>query len=1763
MAQVDPQFEPSTAELRKVERVRFGIFSPDEIKAMSVCEVLTPFTYDNAIPKDGGLLDLRMGTMERDHRCKTCNGDMKSCPGHFGHIELVKPCLHIGLMPIIGKILKCVCFHCSSLLLSSDNPKWAAVMRIKKPAKRLHAMLKVCQTMKKCNGGFTIDPAASVEEAERERLMADGMGDGTDGPQKRQSSGCGNLLPKYKIQAGFEVLIEFPAETDAMLEGTADRKKPLSATRIHEIFKRISDDDVRALGFDPQYARPDWFVLTVLAVPPPPVRPSVMFNSSARSSDDLTYKLADIVKANQALKTQELQGAAEHILLDYTRLLQWHVATLMDNEISGQPQSFQRSGKPIKSIRQRIVGKGGRVRGNLMGKRVDFSARSVITPDPNLGIDQLGVPRTIAMNMTYPELVTRFNLARMKELVKNGPNVHPGAKTIIRDDGRVIDLRYIKKTSDLHLAVGYKVERHIVDGDPVIFNRQPSLHKMSMMGHKVRVLPWSTFRLNLSCTTPYNADFDGDEMNMHVPQTYGTRAEVLNIILCPRQVVSPQANKPVMGIVQDTLLGVMKFTFRDNFIARDLAFNILLNLETWDGRIPVPAILKPQPMWTGKQLFSCLLPKINMAHTSNNHPDNEEGVMSVGDTLVLVEMGELIQGIVDKRTVGNAQNSLIHLIWVEFGPFRCAQFFTEVQKMVNHWLINNGFSIGIGDAVATSAVLGEIEHTINTAKNEVSNIINRARAGKLERTPGRTINESFEGEVNGVLNKATDQCGKLVKKALLHTNNVNAMVSAGSKGNAINICQIIACVGQQNVSGKRIPFGFRNRSLPHFNKYDLGPESKGFVENSYLKGLTPQEFFFHAMGGREGLVDTAVKTAETGYIQRRLVKCMEDVMVQYDASVRNSLGEIIQFVYGEDGMDGVFIEKQKFDSAKMDDNKLRQVYAIDLAQPEALDAWLPHEVKEQLLRDPAAHEILQQEFDAILGDRALLRARVLKHGDDSCYLPVNLKRLIWNAQKRFRVEGATAGALRSSLAPTYVIEQLRALCDRLVVIRGADALSVEAQNNATLLFKTMLRSTFAAKRVIKDYNLSRDAFQWLLGEVEARFNQALAHPGEMIGSIAAQSIGEPATQMTLNTFHYAGVSSKNVTLGVPRLREIIDVAASCRTPSLTVYLKEKSAFDADAAKSVLNKLEFTTLHSVTERTEIYYDPDPAMTCVEEDREFMTFYMDIPDDDFSMETASPWMLRIVLDRKKKESKELTNNDIAEHINNEWRGDLKCIFSNDNAPKLVLQIRFKNDEADKDAAGAGGQVEEQSDDDVFLKKVEESLLNTMELRGIKGISKVFLRQEKKARFTPAGRYEKDQEEWVLDTEGVALLRVMCVEEVDHSLCNSNVVTEMFDVLGIEAARASLLKELRAVIEFDGAYVNYRHLATLCDAMTARGHIMSVNRHGINRTDSGALMRSSFEETVEILVQAAAFSELDTLKGVSENIMLGNLPPLGTNSFKLFLNQPMLERYAIDEPEALGNKLFAGMYGEDDSASMVPSTPMQSFGGANSPSSFSPSTGAFSPAMGQFSPSGAYSPQSPGANFSPASPSYSPTSPGGGFSPTSPSYSPTSPNASYSPTSPSYSPTSPSYSPTSNSGRSGGGVSYSPTSPAYSPTSPGGGASYSPTSPSYSPTSPGGARGGASYSPTSPSYSPTSPGGARGGGASYSPTSPSYSPTSPGGGGGASYSPTSPSYSPTSPGGGGAGGASYSPTSPQYSPSSPQNHYSPTSPSYSPTSPSYDKR
>jgi DNA-directed RNA polymerase II subunit RPB1 len=612
-------------------------------------------------------------------------------------------------------------------------------------------------------------------------------------------------------------------------------------------------------------------------------------------------------------------------------------------------------------------------------------------------------------------------------------------------------------------------------------------------------------------------------MNLHVPQSLPARAEAELMMHSPRVIVSGQSNRPVMGIIQDTLLAVQKMTKRNVFITKDLAFNMLMWVSNWDGKIPIPAVLKPQELWTGKQLLSVILPKVNLKSKASNGPPkdasgrNMPNTFNMYDHLVTIQEGELLEGTIDKKTIGSSMGGLIHTAWLDVGHEDTARFMNQVQQLINHWILQYSFSIGAIDAVADNDTMRQIESTIDKAKRQVQDLVRQGQYGELEIQPGRTMVESFEQLVNKVLNTARDHAGKSAQSSLDENNSVKAMVTAGSKGSFINISQIIACVGQQNVEGKRIPYGFKKRTLPHFSKDDIGSESRGFVENSYLRGLSPQEFFFHAMGGREGLIDTACKTAETGYIQRRLVKAMETVMARYDGTLRTSGGQIVQFLYGEDGMDAVWIERQDFDSLTLTKGEFEERYLFDTSSPDFGhdDQGIPFlepDVINECRRDPEVQREMTREVEVLKEDQAVLRI-VMKNreagreSDESSYAPGNVRRVIHNAIRQFRITKNRP----SDLHPRTVMEKVNALLERLVVVVGDDPLSVEAQANATTLYRILVRSMLASKRVLRDFRLSAAALDWVIGEIETRFNIAKVNPGEMAGVLAAQSIGEPGT----------------------------------------------------------------------------------------------------------------------------------------------------------------------------------------------------------------------------------------------------------------------------------------------------------------------------------------------------------------------------------------------------------------------------------------------------------------------------------------------------------------------------------------------------------------------------------------------------------------------------------------------------------------------------
>jgi len=811
----------SKPRVSKIVGIQFSILSPEEIRKGAVTEITSRDTYIGNKPVLGGLFCPYMGVSEPGMLCPTDGLDYMNTPGYFGRIELAMPVFYYQHLNTIHKILRCVCLKCSRLLINKEEHKHALKMS---PDERWSYVFGVASKIKRC------------------------------GDENQEGCGCLMPIPK-KIRK--DNLATLTAEWDAdgvkgMSEEDAQKMNmQLTPDIVLKIFRRISDDDVSFMGFSPVFSRPDWMICQVLAVPPPAVRPSIKMDGQQRSEDDLTHIIVNIVKANKTLQEKMRDGAQTHV---WHMVLQYYCATLVDNNIPGAAPVAQRSGRKLKSIKERLNGKGGRVRGNLMGKRVDFSARSVITPDPNLSIRELGVPLKIAKNITKPVVVNDMNRRFLTKLVRNGPEEYPGAKILERKGGESISLRYADR-ENIVLYNGDIVHRHMMDGDGVLFNRQPTLHRMSMMCHIARIMrQGDTFRMNVGDTKPYNADFDGDEMNMHMPQDEEAEAELKNLAAVPYQIISPAKNQSIIGIFQDSLLGSYRLTRQGvSFAPRDAMNLLMAHSGVNEGLFASHA-----ERITSFQILSQIMPAFTMKYKTKGFGENDDFATSPG-VLEIVD-GKYLRGQLDKDVLGGGSNGLITRTCNDFGNMAASDFIDNLQNIVTEYMKTSAYSVGISDLIANRVTNEQIAQSITAKKKEVKNLIDQTYLGIFENATGNTNEDEFEFQVTNILNKATNDSGKIGLKSLDKDNRFVTMVKAGSKGSDLNISQMIACLGQQLIDGKRIPYGFENRTLPHFTKYDDSPGARGFVENSFISGLTPEELFFHAMGGRVGLIDTAVKS---------------------------------------------------------------------------------------------------------------------------------------------------------------------------------------------------------------------------------------------------------------------------------------------------------------------------------------------------------------------------------------------------------------------------------------------------------------------------------------------------------------------------------------------------------------------------------------------------------------------------------------------------------------------------------------------------------------------------------------------------------------------------------------------------------------------------------------------------------------------------------------------------------------------------------------
>lgn len=816
----------------RISSITFGLMSPDMIRQLARVRVVSSDLYDaDGYPVEGGVMDPRLGVIDPGLHCRTCGGGIGDCNGHFGYLELARPVINVLYTKTVYQLLKMTCQHCQRILVVSSDGE---VKKKKKLGEKSTSLPGKCPH-------------------------------------------CGKEQKKISFVKPY-TYYEDKTELDPLV--------------IRERFEKIPEKDLRKVGF--RGGRPEWLILTLFPIPPVTMRPSITLEGGERSEDDLTHKLVDVVRINQSLKENMDIGAPDFILNDLWELVQYHISTYFDNELTGVPLARHRSGRPLKGLIQRLKAKEGRIRGNLLGKRVNFSSRTVISPDPMLSINDVGVPEQVARELTIPESVTEINMKEIKQMIKNGD-----VNYVVRPDGRRIKIgtENLKDVVE-NINIDWQVERILKDNDIVLFNRQPSLHRISIMAHRVRVMPHKTFRLNPSVCPPYNADFDGDEMNLHVLQTEEARVEAESLMEVQKNIISPKFGGPIIGLDLDQISGVFMLTRKDVKLSREDAAQLLSSAG-------IEADLPMKEHLTGKEIFSVLLPdELNMEFKASCCRNCEECRKDncPHDAWVSIVKGEIKKGRVDKSSVGAFKGKIINKMVRITTPEQTRDFIDYSGRLGVAFLMRRGFSIGISDLDLSPDSVKKVKQEVSKSESDANQIVDDYHSGELKILPGMTAEESMEAQILSTLASGVSRISDIVAEKVKHSD-ILVMSNSGAKGSIINTTQMAAVVGQETILGERIKRGYLNRTLPHIRPNDLSPSSHGFVRSSFKEGLDPFELFWNIMNGREGLMDKSLRTRKSGYMQRRLVNALQDMKVHDDGTVRNANNEIVQFTAGEDGVD--------------------------------------------------------------------------------------------------------------------------------------------------------------------------------------------------------------------------------------------------------------------------------------------------------------------------------------------------------------------------------------------------------------------------------------------------------------------------------------------------------------------------------------------------------------------------------------------------------------------------------------------------------------------------------------------------------------------------------------------------------------------------------------------------------------------------------------------------------------------------------------------
>jgi len=1472
------QIPQSESEIASVE---FYIIGSDEIKKNSHISVTSKDLFRNGVPFPDGLYDAHMGTTDPAWNCQTCCNRKELCPGHFGHLVLNYPVINPLCIKDVIRWLKVICFRCGNLIIEKD---------IKCPkSKKLAEYAKIAHGLKNsiCHVCTAWHPHINKDKQDPTKI----------------------LLEKYDAK----VLVH---------QGT------MYNHQISLVFNKVSDETVLKLG-KPLMSHPRNFVMGIIPIPPNTVRPDIKISGGIRSNNnDITTAAKKIVEINETLPIVIPDVVPFELDRKYTNLnLLYHEMINGSTTGSSKLKVVPEIGKQLASLKSRLPRKPGRIRQNLMGKRVEYMMRSVITCDNSLKINEVGVPIQIARNIQIPVTVQEYNRDLLLLYFLNGTKNYPGCTKIWKKStNHWHSINIIQ--DDFQLEIGDVIMRDLITGDYMNFNRQPSLRFASISSHRIVVLDeGSTLRMNVSACNLYNADFDGDQMNGLVPRSTQAINESSQLAAVSRWFISYQDSNPMIGCFQDGLIGIAELSRNDVMIDRYHVMQLLGSLiDSFIGKDFISQITTNKTM-TSKELISACLPKINFKRNSSFFKDEYTKFIKydTAEITVKIERGKMVSGVLDKSSVGQGVGgNMLQLIHNEYGARFVLELTHNLQQLATNYLFANGYTISIKDLVLNPKDLEGIHQIASSIIDEANMITEKLNAGNIIPPIGMTTYEFYEALSMNALNSGDAFMEFILRSINPRENNMFKLIMHGSKGKPNNFYSISSSIGQVNIDGERISqlFGYK-RTLPYFTRFDTSAPSRGYIGNSFMSGVNITEFFLASMEARVTIIRKALSTSVTGEQNRKSIKNLENIVVD-NCYKSVKARAIIQLLYGEDGLDPRRIEIVSFSQLFLSDTEFEKMYLANRGM------FAP------VFSNKELDKKLQEEYGALLKARKYYRDTFMKiiiQRDnmlmpDKMHMPVNVKRIMDDViyatgaidlakvtandtNNKSKSTKSTKSTNGSKGVKSMSVDSNNTILDPFVAIDKVDkflaslpyVLINEIQERlqsripihiekAFELFKVLVRINLSTTQLVIN-KITIPMLDTILNKIKSTYMKALIDYGCAVGIIAAQSLSEPLTQFVLDSHHRAGgAGGAKKTSGIKRIKEIMGAqpTKSMANPVMFIMVKEQYRENENKVREIANHIEMLPFERFVKRWHIFFEnyKEPIHPDFKDEVQMIKNFERHNPGIKIPKNLIKWCIRYELDKPslilKNMKLETIINKLEDVINEAF-----IVYTPENADRVIVRIYLMNTAAKKNTTMNIDQME----------NIHKKIMN-LTIRGVEGIYTTSVITAVKSKIQPDGSINNLNKIFAISTNGTNIMKIIENEFIDPELVQTDSIEEIYNIYGIEAARQKIINELKVELKDT---CSHRHFTIYADEMTQTGVVTSIERAGLKKRDaSGILLRMSTGSPMEVLQEGAINNITDIVDGMSAPLMVGKSPNVGSTYNKFHINEEFVKRNRINAQSIL---------------------------------------------------------------------------------------------------------------------------------------------------------------------------------------------------------------------------------------------------------------------